>query len=310
MIDLEIFNSIFEGVELDDPTKQKVLLAIQESAMIAEEESKKAYARQLQEALKEFENVYNRRFISEQKGWEKGVDKLVEARLKARTDMVRRQLNEVYSFCLDEETQSMQEKLNAKVLEHLERINREAADYCREWVLDEGIDEYLNKICVRWINENKIPLRERALFEHTISLQDKLKAVLEEHFVEVPEGRRNIIEEFVKKDEQKDELIRRLKGNLSKYKDALIESKKHNVLGTLTEDMVFADKLKFEDLVEDVDYVNAKQYARELRAIKENNFGTSPLIEVGDDLNFDDKVVKSKQGATFIDEVADIVRRV
>ena len=143
----------------------------------------------------------------------------------------------------------------------------------------EKVDQYLNYVTEEWKKENELAIERGLKGEISEDFIAGLKNLFEEHYIDVPNEKYDILEA------QTQEI-----DDLKKKVNDLIESKKDssNRIGELTKDSLVAEasndltetqKEKFKGLVEEVEFVSEETYKEKLSTLKESYFPTKEKKE-------------------------------
>ena len=173
---------------------------------------------------------------------------IFEAAVTTRVKQEVAKLDEAYDDMLNEEIEQIKEGL-------VEKVNG-----------------YLDYVVEQWIEQNEIALESGMKSEILEGFVNGLKGLFEEHYIEVPEERFDVmgaLEEEVselnsKLDEQFEETIA--------LRQALASYQKQAVITGLSEGMVDADKEKFQTLVEELTFEDEATFERKAQTIRESYF--------------------------------------
>ena len=168
--------------------------------------------------------------------------------------------------------------LKSKISEHVERLEESYAEELAEETsrihsdLVEKVDGYLNYVVESWMEDNKLAIETGLRTEISESFMKQLHQVFTEHYIEVPEGKVDLVDEL---STQKDELEEQvnttvadnvaLKAQVEKLERAAIVTEASTGLSEAQ-----ADKLK--GLVEDIDADDSEAFAEKVAQIKESYF--------------------------------------
>ena len=173
---------------------------------------------------------------------------LFQAALTSRVAVETEKLEEQYQSKLDEEVQSIRSELVEK------------------------IDGYLNYVVEQWIEENELAIETGLRAEIAESFIDSLKQVFVEHYVEVPEGKADLVDGLA---EQVEELEEQLQANTEKsvaLAQQVEELTREKVVREATEGMIATDAEKLKSLVEGIDFDDSEAFARKVSIVKEAHF--------------------------------------
>jgi hypothetical protein len=181
----------------------------------------------------------------------------------------------------------------AKVNEQLEKISTNFEAELAEEVetlqkeMTENLDQYLDYVVEQWMEENRLAVEQGLKAEMVEDFLKGLKGLFEEHYVEIPDEKVDVVEELAAKTEELESKLNEqieknveLHGVVEQYKrDQLIES----VSASLTD----TQKAKFETLAEGIDFSDEESFTNKLTIVKESYFGkgedTTSSYELDDD---------------------------
>ena len=92
--------------------------------------------------------------------------------------------------------------LTSKLAEEVERLEAEYAQNLEDEVTDiesglvEKVDSYLNYVVEGWMKENEVAINQGLKTEIAEDFMTSLQAVFKEHYIEVPEGKADLIDDL------------------------------------------------------------------------------------------------------------------
>jgi len=143
--------------------------------------------------------------------------------------------------------------------------------------LTERVDSYLEYVANEWINENELQVETGLRGELSESFMTGLKNLFEEHYVEIPEEKYNVLEAMVEKlDEMETKLNEQIDTNIALTK-RLSESVSDNILDEVSEGLALSQKEKLASLAEGVEFDSEEQYREKLVTLREAYFASKPV---------------------------------
>lgn len=143
--------------------------------------------------------------------------------------------------------------------------------------LTERVDSYLEYVANEWINENELQVETGLRGELSESFMTGLKNLFEEHYVEIPEEKYNVLEAMVEKlDEMETKLNEQIDTNIALTK-RLSESVSDNILDEVSEGLALSQKEKLATLAEGVEFDSEEQYREKLVTLREAYFASKPV---------------------------------
>jgi len=178
-------------------------------------------------------------------------------------------------------------KVKEKVSEietQYEETTKEAIEEIKE-DLTEKVDSYLNYVAESWVTENELAIERGLKTELTEDFINGLKKLFEEHYVEVPEDKFDVVEELANRlDEQEDKLNSEVAENIKLSQD-IEELKREKIISEASEELADSEREKLKELTEDVDYENEENFQEKVSTLKEAYFKGEKLEAVSDESN-------------------------
>ena len=195
---------------------------------------------------------------------------IFEAELGRRTESITESLKESFQTELEEKVSELTESMSTKV------------------------DEYLNYVIENWMEENKLAVETGMRLQIAESFIDDLKGLFENHFIQVPDSKVNLLDDlFEKNEETKKNLDEALEIN-SELLGALESYRKNEIAHHISEGLTELDKEKFFSLSEEVSFEDEKTYSEKLAGIKESYFKktkSAPVLTEETETHEPEKVV-------------------
>jgi len=174
--------------------------------------------------------------------------------------------------------------VTSKLTEELERLETqyeenlsEAVDVAKQEMV-EKVDSYLNYVVENWMEANKVEIESGLRQSVSESFIDSLKGVFSEHYVEVPEGKEDLVESLTEKVE---DLTSKLNESLQ---DSVTLSKEVNalscekVIAEAVADLSAVQSEKLKSLIEDVEFNSPKELQEKVSIIRESYFAEKSVI--------------------------------
>jgi len=165
---------------------------------------------------------------------------------------------------ITEAKEKMEETYAAKLNEEVEASKAE---------LVEKVDSYLNYVVEEWMAENKLAIERGIKGEIAEDFINGLKKLFEDHYIDVPDEKYNVLEDQASK-------IEDLEKKLNEQIEKNVELNKHNgelkrqdIIDEASEDLTDTAKEKFSKLVEEVEYSNESDFRTKVATIKDSYFG-------------------------------------
>ena len=168
--------------------------------------------------------------------------------------------------------------VKSKLRSEIERIEMEKTqDFAEETEkfkseLTEKVDSYLDYVVKEWMQENELAIDRGLKGEIAEDFITGLKALFEEHYIDVPDEKYDILEGQAQKIEELEgklnETIEKMT-TMNKEKSTLV---REQVIAKVSTDLAETEKEKFEGLVEDVEFTDEETFTEKLNTLKESYF--------------------------------------
>ena len=164
--------------------------------------------------------------------------------------------------------EDMQVKFDEKLVEEIESTKSELA---------ERVDAYLEYVSEEWFVENELAIEHGLKTELTESFLGGMKSLFEEHYVQIPDDKYDVLESMVEKlDDMETKLNEQIEKNIS-LNGRLAESVADGILESVSDGLAATQKEKLASLSESVEFESEGQYRGKLETLKESYFpGNTP----------------------------------
>ena len=163
-----------------------------------------------------------------------------------------------------EESQRLQGEYETKLKEDTETQKAE---------LVEKVDSYLNYVVEEWMQENKIAIERGIKGEIAEDFIGGLKKLFEDHYIDVPDEKYNVLEDQASKIEDLEKKLNEEIEKNVKSNKTIGELKREDIAKAVSEDLTDTQKEKFNKLAEEVEYSNEEDFTTKVKTIKESYFG-------------------------------------
>ena len=194
---------------------------------------------------------------------------------------------------LAESIESLETQYSEELAEETTRIQSE---------LVEKVDGYLNYVVENWMEENKLAVENGLRTEVAESFMTALHGVFTEHYVEVPEGKVDLVDDLASKVDNLEEAV-----NVSEQKNIELSGEVNEltraaIVRESATGLSEAQAEKLKTLVEDVAYESADAFTAKVDTIKETYFKevktVSEEAEIHD--HSDDEVSVNPRMASYL----------
>jgi hypothetical protein len=173
-------------------------------------------------------------------------------------------------------------KANAMAEEYAAKVDQEMQESVDSTVntIIENLDSYLDYVVEEWMKENELAIEAGIKVEMAESLMDGLKALFEEHNIEVDEDTVDVVAGLEEElEEMKAEANKTIDENVKLAKE-ISALKAEKVFAEMTEDLTMTQRERLKVLSEKLDFENVEEYTQNLETLKESFFAEAkPVVE-------------------------------
>ena len=181
----------------------------------------------------------------------------------------------IFEAAINAKVAGIKEELEAQYAEKLSEEIEEA-----KVALGERVDSYLEYVADEWFTENALVIEHALKTEMTESFLTGMKSLFEEHYVEIPEEKYDVLESMVDKlDDMETKLNEQIEKNISLNK-RLAESVADGIFESVSDGLAATQKEKLASLAESVEFERETEYREKLETLKESYFsGKAPVAK-------------------------------
>jgi len=159
----------------------------------------------------------------------------------------------------------------AKIAEQIEEQKTQELEEITEGLV-EKVDSFMNYVVEQWMEENQLSVEKGLRTEIVEDFIGGLKNLFQEHYIEVPEEKFDIVEELQTKSDSLEEKLNDTVQKNIELAQELSTVKKEIVLGEMVQDLAYTEAEKLYKLIEGVQYDNEDLFREKVKVIKENYF--------------------------------------
>jgi len=146
--------------------------------------------------------------------------------------------------------------------------------------LVEQVDGYLGYVAEQWMAQNEIALDRGMKSEVLESFVTGMKSLFEEHYIDVPEERYDVLGEMeIHIEELEAKLNEQVATNIEMSK-TIAEQKRGEIVKAVSEGLTDTETEKFNALVEELSYEDAETFETKVKTIRENYFTNKSTADV------------------------------
>jgi hypothetical protein len=139
------------------------------------------------------------------------------------------------------------------------------------------VDEYLDYVVESWMQENELAIESGLRTEIAEGFIDSLKTVFEEHYIDIPEEKFDVVEELASKVEALEKQVNEEMTKNINLKQKLSEQKKVEALHSVCEGLTLSQAEKIKTIAESVEFVSEEDFVDQIEAIKESYFSVATV---------------------------------
>ena len=197
-------------------------------------------------------------------------------------------------------------KVNAEIDRLEEKYNEELAEEIESTKADlvEKVDNYLNYVVENWMEENKLAIQNGLRTEIAEDFMTKLKDLFEESYIEVPEGKVDMVDDLA---DQVEELEKTVNESTKKAIDMAVELegyKRDAIIREATKDLAETQVEKLKKLAENVDFEDEETFTQKVAQLKESYFAKKITSQEGEIVEDDTPSVETSDSmASYLNAI-------
>jgi len=164
-------------------------------------------------------------------------------------------------------TESILEDIQAELYEQFE----EAVEEVKE-DLATKVDDYMNYMAEEWMKENELAVEKGLRAEIVEDFITGLKGLFEEHYIDIPEEKVNVVEELTTRVEELEESLNEQINASIQLKKELNEKIKTEAIHAVCEGLTQTQVEKMKQLAESVEFTSEEEFADKVVTIRESYF--------------------------------------
>jgi len=180
--------------------------------------------------------------------------------------------------------------LTSKLAQEVDRLETEYAQNLEEEVTDvknelvEKVDSYLNYVVSNWMSENEVAVTEGLRDELAEEFMASLQTVFKEHYIEVPEGKVDLVDELSAQVTELEESLNKTTEDNIKLHESVQTLERAEVVREQSSGLADTEAEKLASLVEDIEYDNKDNFEMKVKVVKESYF-TKEINESADEVS-------------------------
>lgn len=180
--------------------------------------------------------------------------------------------------------------LTSKLAHEMDRLETEYAQNLEEEVSDvkselvEKVDSYLNYVVSNWMETNEVAVTEGLRTEIAEDFMTSLQAVFKEHYIDVPEGKVDLVDELAEQVSELEETLNKTTEDNIKLHESVQTLERADIVREQSSGLADTEAEKLSTLVEDIEFDNRDNFEMKVRVVKESYF-TKAISESVDELS-------------------------
>ena len=166
----------------------------------------------------------------------------------------------------------------SEVKETLEEEKTKAIEEAKEDMVDK-IDSYLTYVTEEWKKENQLAIERGLKGEIAEDFITGLKSLFEDHYIDVPNEKYDILEAQTKEIEELKAKVNDLMEQDKTTKNRVGELVRESLISEVSKDLAETEKEKFHSLTADVEFSGEESFKEKLSTLKESYFPSEKKVE-------------------------------
>jgi hypothetical protein len=154
--------------------------------------------------------------------------------------------------------------------EYAQNLETEVTDVQNEMV--EKVDSYLNYVVENWMKENELAVQQGLRAEIAEEFMSSLQSVFKEHYIEVPEGKADLIDDLADQVSELEEQLNKSTEDNIQLNNSNQDYLRANIVRKQSSGLADTEAEKLAGLVEDIDFEDEETFEMKVKTIKESYF--------------------------------------
>ena len=174
--------------------------------------------------------------------------------------------------------------LSSRIAEEVDRLEEQYAERLEEEVqsiesqLVEKVDSYLSYVVETWMKENELAVETGLRAEIAESFITSLQSVFAEHYLEVPQGKEDLVETLSARVEELEESLNDIIGDNVTLKEQVSQMAREKMIREASIGLSETQVEKLKSLTEGLEFDSQEQFASKVETLKESYFGGKKVI--------------------------------
>lgn len=225
----------------------------------------------------------------------KSVEKATKAVGKAKVESVDFE-EDLDALILDEATLSedfrgkagaiFEAVLTSKLAQEVERMEAEYVQNLEEEVseiqtsLVDKVDSYMNYVVETWMQDNEVAVETGLRTEIAEEFMASLQSVFVEHYIDVPEGKVDLVDELSEQVTELEESLNKSTEDNIQLHQSVQDFQRAEIVREHASELATTEAEKLSSLVEDIDFDDAETFEMKVKVVKESYFKADSVDSV------------------------------
>lgn len=237
-----------EAEKADEKGEDEQQPEAEKSAADKAEDDKEKEDKKEEDDVKENLDVLLQAETSLSEAFRSKASELFESTVKAKLAEEVSRIEENYRTQLDEETTKIASSLSEKV------------------------DSYLSYVVGTWMEENKVAIESGLRTEIAENFINALKNVFTESYIEVPQGKENLVDTLNKNVASLEEQLMKATESNMKLNESVNALKRNQIIAEASVGLASTEAVKLTTLSEGIDFEDAESFTKKVQSVKESYF--------------------------------------
>jgi hypothetical protein len=168
--------------------------------------------------------------------------------------------------------------LTSKLTHEVDRLESEYASNLEEEVseiqttLVEKVNSYLDYVVENWMKENELAVENGLRTEIAEEFMSSLQSVFKEHYIEVPEGKVDLVDELNEQVNELEETLNKTTEDNIDLHQKVQSFERDEVVREQSEGLAETEAEKLASLVEDIEFDNKETFENKVKTVKDSYF--------------------------------------
>jgi hypothetical protein len=173
----------------------------------------------------------------------------------------------IFEAAVISRTESILEDIQKELYEQFEEAIEEVKED-----LATKVDDYMNYMAEEWMKENTLAVEKGLRAEIVEDFITGLKGLFEDHYIDIPEEKVNVVEELTTRVEELEDSLNEQINAAIQLKKELNEKIKTEAIHAVCEGLTQTQVEKMKQLAESVDFTSEEEFADKVVTIRESYF--------------------------------------